>query len=225
MVGTDCDRGPGGHFRTRTVPSKNEGCFRTLHTDARRTGAHVLHRQPIDVLRRGNRGTGYLLRHTSSMHRRPILVPVHAQASETTARRVNQLHRHRATGGASSRLLRRITPKIMNIPKHSEWKEYRQDIPAKIEKVEYPILSARFYKKDVDDTEWSTGLFFINAEEVMTAWGIKAEPHCSNHAVKINGKWSKVQAGCPNAKPINDHGKIIGIEFLVDGELVKFYAK
>lgn len=113
----------------------------------------------------------------------------------------------------------------MNIPIHSEWTEYRRDKPAKIEKIEYPILSACFYKKDVDGTEWSTGLFYIDDEEIMTAWGIKAEPHCSNHAVKINGKWSKVLVGCPNAKPIKQKDKIIGIEFLVDGKPVKFYIK
>jgi hypothetical protein len=112
----------------------------------------------------------------------------------------------------------------MNIPTHSEWTEYRHDTPAKIEKVEYPILTARFYKTTLDTTEWSTGLFFIGDTEIMTAWGIKASPHCSNHAVKVDGKWSKVQIGCPIAKPIKKSYEIIGIEFQVDGKPVQFFS-
>jgi hypothetical protein len=108
------------------------------------------------------------------------------------------------------------------VPDHSKWRYRDIASPARIEKIPYPFLTAKFYRTVIDGKEWSSGLFFMDDTPIMTAWGLVESEHCSNHAVMVNGTWSPVQIGCPNATPITANDSIVGVTFLVDGKELAF---
>lgn len=79
-----------------------------------------------------------------------------------------------------------------------------------------PGLDQEVFKKEIDGTVISVGVFYYNNIPVYLAWGPKADTHCSMHAPispeKIIGE---IQIGCPDVTPTKDGERVIGFSLQV----------
>jgi hypothetical protein len=107
------------------------------------------------------------------------------------------------------------------IPDISTWHKFKHRDRATLEGVEYSFISADYYSTDIDGVEWSCGVFSIDSTIILMAWGIKAEPHCSMHAVWDHDKWSEPQIGCPRHSLVS-RGQKSALKLMVDKKALVF---
>lgn len=95
---------------------------------------------------------------------------------------------------------------IMNtLPDYKTWTYFRHDKPVKLESTSFNKLERECYAKSINGVEWSCGVFTLNSNPIMMAWGIRAEPHCSYHAImQPNGQWTEPIEGCPLPQQISE---------------------
>lgn len=83
------------------------------------------------------------------------------------------------------------------------WEHYKTVEPYIFEgRWTIPNLRGDFYKKEIGGVVYSYGTFSMRGVPTHRAWGVQAEPHCSYHALYVDGAWGAPIEGCPDLTPI-----------------------